>query len=101
MPAPWWSRPWPAQTNQLVAWVERGLGLQGAEATAAQGSAKYDGREYDAVVSSGEQVTSGLLALVLQSIGRQGALLAGLADPARLPTPRIAPPASPGSPSRH
>ena len=29
----------------------------------------HDAREYDAVVSSGEQVTSGLLAIVLQSIG--------------------------------
>ena len=29
----------------------------------------YDAREYDAVVASGEQVTSGLLAIVLQSIG--------------------------------
>src|SRR5262249_6242664 len=34
-----------------------------------EASAYYDGREYDTVVSSGEQVTSGLLALVLQSIG--------------------------------
>jgi aspartate kinase len=29
----------------------------------------YDAREYDAVVASGEQVTSGLMALTLQSIG--------------------------------
>lgn len=29
----------------------------------------YDAREYDVVVSSGEQVTSGLLAIVLQSLG--------------------------------
>ena len=35
----------------------------------APGSAHYDGREYDAVVASGEQITSGLLAIVLQSIG--------------------------------
>jgi aspartate kinase len=30
---------------------------------------QYDCREYDAVVASGEQVTSGLLAIVLQSMG--------------------------------
>jgi len=29
----------------------------------------YDAREYDAVVASGEQVTSGLMALTLQSLG--------------------------------
>jgi aspartate kinase len=44
-------------TNQLVAWVEGTAGLG------------YDRAEYDVVVSSGEQVTSGLLALALQSIG--------------------------------
>src|SRR4029079_4141389 len=31
----------------------------------------HDAREYDAVVASGEQVTSGLLAIVLQGIGIQ------------------------------
>ena len=51
------------KTNELVALVQ--------EASKAQGSNLniYDAREYDAVVASGEQVTSGLLALVLQSIG--------------------------------
>ncbi|VWX55004.1 Aspartate kinase [Novosphingobium sp. 9U] len=34
-----------------------------------EASALYDPAEYDAVVASGEQVTSGLLALTLQSIG--------------------------------
>lgn len=34
-----------------------------------EASALYDPREYDAVVSSGEQVTSGLLAIALQAIG--------------------------------
>ncbi len=34
-----------------------------------QASALHDAREYDAVVASGEQVTSGLLALVLQAEG--------------------------------
>jgi aspartate kinase len=50
------------KTNELVAWVKE----------AAQGgsnSKTYDQREYDAVVASGEQVTSGLLAVVLQGQG--------------------------------
>lgn len=34
-----------------------------------EASALYDPREYDAVVSSGEQVTSGLLAIALQAVG--------------------------------
>ncbi|WP_293881707.1 aspartate kinase [Sphingomonas sp.] len=34
-----------------------------------EASSLYDAREYDVVVASGEQVTSGLLALALQSIG--------------------------------
>ncbi len=34
-----------------------------------EASALYDAREYDVVVSSGEQVTSGLLAIALQAIG--------------------------------
>jgi aspartate kinase len=45
-------------TNQLVAWTK-------------EASALHDAREYDAVVASGEQVTSGLLAIVLQSMGVQ------------------------------
>lgn len=51
------------KTNELVGWVE--------DASKAEGSNFniYDAREYDTVVASGEQVTSGLLALVLQSIG--------------------------------
>ena len=43
-------------TNQLVAWVR-------------EASALHDAREYDAVVATGEQVTAGLLAIVLQSMG--------------------------------
>ncbi len=43
-------------TNQLVAWTR-------------EASALPDGREYDAVVASGEQITSGLLAIVLQAMG--------------------------------
>lgn len=44
-------------TNQLVAWVH-GLDAAG-----------YDPAEYDQVVSSGEQVTIGLLAIALQKLG--------------------------------
>jgi len=43
-------------TNQMVAWC-------------AELSPLYDAREYDVVVASGEQVTSGLLAIALQTIG--------------------------------
>jgi len=43
-------------TNKLVGYCE-------------DASPMYDAREYDVVVSSGEQVTSGLLAIVLQSMG--------------------------------
>jgi aspartate kinase len=43
-------------TNQLVAWCRDSAPL-------------HDAREYDAVVSTGEQVTAGLLALVLEGIG--------------------------------
>jgi aspartate kinase len=43
-------------TNQLVEWCRNAAGL-------------HDAREYDAVVASGEQVTAGLLAIVLQAIG--------------------------------
>ncbi|UWQ17661.1 aspartate kinase [Jannaschia sp. M317] len=44
------------KTNELVGWV-------------GETSPMYDAREYDAVVSSGENVTAGLLALVLQENG--------------------------------
>jgi aspartate kinase len=43
-------------TNQLVAWCREAAPL-------------HDAREYDAVVASGEQVTAGLLAMVLEDIG--------------------------------
>ena len=43
-------------TNQLVGWVR-------------EASPLHDAREYDAVVASGENVTAGLLAIVLQSMG--------------------------------
>jgi aspartate kinase len=42
-------------TNQLVAWVR-------------EASPLHDAREYDTVVATGEQVTAGLLAIVLQSL---------------------------------
>jgi aspartate kinase len=44
------------KTNELVAWCTAGSSI-------------YDLREYDTVVASGEQVTSGLLALVLNDMG--------------------------------
>jgi aspartate kinase len=46
------------KTNELVAWCREAAPL-------------HDAREYDAVVASGEQVTSGLLAIVLQEMGIQ------------------------------
>jgi aspartate kinase len=57
------------QTNQLVAWVEEAWGFKTNKQNGGEPSARYDCREYDAVVSSGEQVTSGLLALMLQANG--------------------------------
>ena len=44
------------ETNKLVGWVR-------------EASLLHDAREYDGVVASGEQVTAGLLAIALQSIG--------------------------------
>lgn len=44
------------KTNELVGWVE-------------ETSRVYDAREYDAIVSSGENVTAGLMALRLQEMG--------------------------------
>jgi aspartate kinase len=43
------------KTNELVAWTR-------------EASPMHDAREYDAVVASGEQVTAGLLAIVLQDM---------------------------------
>jgi len=57
------------QTNQLVALVEEAWGYKARSQNGGEASALFDTREYDAVVSSGEQVTSGLLALVLQAMG--------------------------------
>src|SRR6201981_2326108 len=44
------------KTTELVAWCT-------------EASPMHDAREYDTVVASGEQVTSGLLAIVLQDLG--------------------------------
>jgi len=44
------------KTNELVGWVK-------------EANALYDAKEYDVVVASGEQVTSGLLAIALQEMG--------------------------------
>jgi aspartate kinase len=46
------------KTNELVAWCS-------------DISPMHDAREYDAIVASGEQVTAGLLAIALQTIGIQ------------------------------
>ncbi len=46
------------KTNELVAWC-------------AEAGALHDAREYDAVVASGELVTAGLMAIVLQGMGIQ------------------------------
>ena len=54
------------QTNQLVAWTREAGRPSGERAGAIS---LHDAREYDAVVASGEQVTAGLLAIVLQSMG--------------------------------
>src|SRR5258705_13776826 len=43
-------------TDRLVGWCREAAAL-------------HDAREYDAVVSSGEQVTAGLLAIVLEGLG--------------------------------
>jgi len=51
------------KTNELVGWV------QGMPKATGVNSPFFDAREYDAVVASGEQVTSGLLAIALQSMG--------------------------------
>jgi aspartate kinase len=56
-------------TNRLVALVDEAWGFKERKENGGDVSAQYDGREYDAVVSSGEQVTSGLLALALQAMG--------------------------------
>ncbi|OYX11674.1 MAG: aspartate kinase [Rhizobiales bacterium 32-66-8] len=50
------------KTNELVGWCR-------------EASTLHDAREYDAVVASGEQVTSGLLAITLQNMGGSARIL--------------------------
>ncbi|MGI3778657.1 MAG: aspartate kinase [Janthinobacterium lividum] len=57
-------------TNQLVGWCQA-LG------------ALHDAREYDAVVATGEQVTSGLLAIALQALGVEARSWSGWQIPLR------------------
>src|SRR4029078_6698407 len=57
------------QSNQLVSCVEEAWGVAERRGQGRDVSVQYDCKEYDAVVASGEQVTSGLLAIVLQSMG--------------------------------
>ena len=57
-------------TNQLVAWVR-------------EASLLHDAREYDAVVASGENITAGLLAIVLQAMGIQARSWQGWQIPIR------------------
>jgi len=58
------------RTNELIEWCR-------------EASAMHDAREYDAVVASGEQVTAGLLAIVLQSLGIQARSWQGWQIPIR------------------
>ncbi|MGB3866609.1 MAG: aspartate kinase [Xanthobacteraceae bacterium] len=58
------------KTNELVAWCR-------------DASPMHDAREYDAVVASGEQVTSGLLAIALQALGIQARSWQGWQIPIR------------------
>jgi aspartate kinase len=57
-------------TNQLVAWCQALSPL-------------HDAREYDAVLATGEQVTTGLLAIALQAIGVEARSWAGWQIPLR------------------
>ncbi|MGB7204088.1 MAG: aspartate kinase [Anderseniella sp.] len=58
-------------TDRLVGWVNE------ASATGGANSVVTDMKEYDAVVASGEQITAGLLAIVLQSMGFKARSWAG------------------------
>ncbi|WP_127144114.1 aspartate kinase [Pelagibacterium montanilacus] len=52
------------KTNELVGWCRDAASM-------------HDAREYDAVVASGEQVTAGLMSIVLQDMGIQSRSYAG------------------------
>ncbi|HWV22370.1 MAG TPA: aspartate kinase [Devosia sp.] len=58
------------KTNELVGWVN-------------EASKFHDAREYDAVLASGEQVTAGLMAIVLSEMGIQSRSFAGWQVPIR------------------
>ena len=58
------------KTNELVAWVN-------------ESSPLHDAREYDSVVASGEQVTAGLMAIVLGEMGIQSRSFMGWQVPIR------------------
>src|ERR1700687_1167755 len=58
------------KTDELVEWCR-------------EASPLHDAREYDAVVASGEQITSGLLAIALQAIGIQARSWQGWQIPIR------------------
>src|SRR5437868_9552275 len=58
------------KTNELVEWCR-------------EASPMHDAREYDAVVASGEQVTAGLLAIMLQGLGIQARSWQGWQIPIR------------------
>ncbi|MEM9471910.1 MAG: aspartate kinase [Pseudomonadota bacterium] len=58
-------------TDQLVGWVNEAAASGGANAIS------IDMKEHDAVVASGEQITAGLLAIVLQSMGLKARSWAG------------------------
>ncbi len=58
-------------TDQLVGWVNQAAACGGAN------SGSADMKEHDAVVASGEQITAGLLAIVLQSMGLNARSWAG------------------------
>jgi aspartate kinase len=66
------------KTNELVGWVE-------------ETSPLFDAREYDAVVSSGENVTAGLMALTLQEMDVPARSWQGWQVPVRRPRPCLGP----------
>jgi aspartate kinase len=57
-------------TNQLVGWCQSLSPL-------------HDAREYDAVVATGEQITAGLLAIALQTLGIEARSWSGWQIPIR------------------
>ncbi|MEM7524338.1 MAG: aspartate kinase [Pseudomonadota bacterium] len=66
------------ETNKLVGFVRDAAATPGSNSPGF-----YDAREYDSVVASGEQVTSGLLAITLQELGVPARSWAGWQVPVR------------------